>query len=184
MTTRKTPLLALTLTSTVASVALANPGNVDPKLPKEVQPMYCLVGQWKSQNGLAVMGGKRHKVDFTVSCAPTSQGLAILCTSKFDIEGLGHVEETDMFGYDPGQNRYHWFATTGMGESHDHVALPPGPKSNSITFAYSGVQDGKPMQEVLTMTLPDKAGKRIEFLNNGVVGGQPAWKISATMIKK
>src|SRR5678810_637065 len=116
----KASLLALAAT-TITSTVFAK-GNADPKLPKETQPMYCLVGQWKSQNGIAVLDGKKHKVDFTVSCAPTSGGMALLCTDKFDIEGIGHLEETDLFGYDPGQGRYHWFAVTQQGETHDHVA--------------------------------------------------------------
>jgi len=179
----KTSLLAIAVATSVTSAALAK-GNADPKLPKEIQAMYCLVGQWKSQNGLMIIEGKKHKVDFTVSCAPTSGGLGLLCNDKFDIEGLGHLEETDLFGYDAGQGRYHWFAVTQQGETHDHVALPPGPNDKGITFAYSGVQNGKPMQEVVTMTFLDDAATRIDFKNDGIVNGQAAWKITATMLKK
>ena len=176
-------LLALTTLAAVTSSAFAK-GNPDPKLPKEIQGMYCLVGEWKSQNGSAVMDGKKHKVDFTVSCAPVAGGMALACTAKFDIEGLGHMEESDLFGYDPGQNRYHWFSVTQMGETHDHVALAPGPNDKAITFAYSGIQNGKPMQEVITLTFLDEAGTKLDFKNDGVVNGQPAWKFTATMIKK
>jgi hypothetical protein len=179
----KTPLLALVAVTSITSTALAK-GKADPKLPKEIQPMYCLVGEWKSQNAVAVLDGKKHKVDFTVSCAPTSGGMGLLCSTKFDIEGLGHIEETDLFGYDPGQNRYHWFSVTQMGETHDHVALAPAPSDKGITFSYTGFQNGKPMQEVVSMTFLDEAATRIDFKNDGVIAGQPAWKITATMIKK
>jgi hypothetical protein len=179
-----TPRIALTLTTLAAlsSPALAN-GHPDPKLPKEVQAMYCLVGDWTSQNGQATLDGKKHKVDFTVSCAPTSGGFGLLCQAKFDIQGMGHLEETDLFGYDPGQDRYHWFSVTGMGETHDHVALPPKDKDPTITFAYAGLKGGKPMQEVIHLTFNADASK-IEFRNDGVVGGQPAWLLSATMVKQ
>ena len=40
-------LLALTTIAAVTSSAFAK-GNADPKLPKEIQGMYCLVGEWKS----------------------------------------------------------------------------------------------------------------------------------------
>ena len=85
----KTSLLAFAAISSIASSAIAK-GKVDPKLPKEIQPLYCMVGEWKSQNAVAVLEGKKHKVDFTVSCAPTAGGMALLCTAKFDIEGLGY----------------------------------------------------------------------------------------------
>jgi hypothetical protein len=178
----KTKLCALASIALVSTAAAK--GNPDPKLPKEIQQMYCLVGDWKSQNAVMVVDGARHKADFTVSCAPTSGGMGLSCSAKFDVEGLGHFEESDLFGYDAGQNRYHWFSVTQLGETHDHVALPPGPKDKGITFAYSGIQNGKPVQEVITMTFLDEAATKIDFRNDGVLGGQPAWKITATMIKK
>jgi hypothetical protein len=144
--------------------------------------MYCLVGEWKSQNGQGTIEGKKHKVDFTVSCTPTAGGMGLACTAKFDIEGVGHLEESDLFGYDPGQNRYHWFSVTQRGETHDHVALPPGANDKGITFSYAGFEGGKPMQEVITLTFLDE--NKIDFKNDGVVNGQPAWKFTATMIKK
>jgi len=176
-------LLALTTLAAVTSSAFAN-GKADPKLPKEIQGMYCLVGEWKSQNGSAIVDGKKHKVDVAVSCAPVAGGMGIGCTTKMAIEGLGQSEESDLFGYDPGQNRYHWFSVTQMGETHDHVALAPDPKDHSITFVYSGFQGGKPMQEVITLTFLDEAGTKMDFKNNGVINGQPAWTFATPMIKK
>lgn len=177
-------LLALTTLSALVSVASANPNAAPKNLPKEIQPMYCLVGEWKSQGGFAQIEGKKHKVDFTVSCAPVASGMAIGCTAKFDVEGMGHMEESDLFGYDAAQNRYHWFSVTSRGETHDHVALPPGPNDKSITFAYAGVQAGKPMQEVITLTFLDEQATKLDFKNVGTIAGQPAWLFGATMIKK
>jgi hypothetical protein len=180
----KTTRIAL---AAAALAAVANPafakGNPDPKLPKEVQNMYCLVGDWTAQNAQFTIDGKKHKADFTVSCAPAAQGFAIACQARFDIAGMGHLEESDLFGYDPGQNRYHWFSVTAMGETHDHVALPPADKDPTITFAYAGVAEGKPLQEVIHMTF-NSDGSKIDFRNDGIVGGQPAWLLTATMVKK
>lgn len=174
-------LIAAALTTCLVSTAFAN-GNADPKLPKEIQPLYCLVGEWKSKDAYGIIAGKKHKVEFTVSCAPTADGMGLVCNDKFDIEGMGHVDETDLFGYDAGQNRYHWFALTGRGETHDHVALPPGPNDKGVVFSYSGYEGGKPMQEVVTMTFLDE--NKIDFKNVGTIGGESAWKLGATMIKK
>ena len=174
-------LIASILTTSLISTAFAkNPP--DSKLPKEIQPILGLVGEWKATNGVAVLDGKKRRVDFTISCSPAGGGMAVQCLAKFDIEGLGRFEENDLFGYDPGQNRYHWFSVTQMGEAHDHVALPPGPNDKQVTFAYSGIQHGKPMQEVITLAFVDD--HKIEFKNLGTVGGESAWKMSATMIKK
>lgn len=175
-------LLALATTCSLVSTVFAK-GNAPANLPKEVQPMYCLVGDWAAPDGVMMIGGKKLKVDLKISCAPTAAGLGILCHAKLDIEGLGLIEETDLFGYDPGQNRYHWFSVTARGDTHDHVALPPGPKDSAITFVYNGKQDGKPLKETITLGL-SADGNKIEFRNEGLVGGKQAWLGTATMIKK
>lgn len=179
----KTPLAALVLTGSFVATAAAG-GDPPPDVPKEIQPVYCLVGTWTSKDASGTIAGVKHKVDLTIICAPTAGGLGILCNSVFDIAGLGRVQETDLFGYDAGQQRYHWFSVTQQGETHDHVALPPGPTDKAITFAYSGYQGGKPMQEVITMSFLDEAVTRIGFRNDGVIDGKPAWRLAATLIKK
>ena len=177
----KTLLTALVLTSLVTR-ALAD-SKAAPKVPKEIQSLYAMVGDWKSEKAIGEMGGKKRKSEVSISCAPTAAGVAILCNTTIEIEGMGRIAETDLFGYDAGQGKYHWFGVTQRGDAHDHVALPPGPNDKGFTFVYSGYQDGKPMQEVISLTFLD-GGAKMEFKNTGTVGGEPAWKIAATIVKK
>ena len=59
-------------------------------------------------------------------------------------------EETDLMGYEPNTNTYHWYSVTNSGETHDHVAKPSS--SNTIEFIFNGVQDGKAFKEVIDLT--------------------------------
>ena len=69
--------------------------------------------------------------------------------------GMDSYEATDMFGFDAGAGKYHWFAVTNAGETHDHVAdVPTG---NVIDWVYTGVQEGKPLKETIKMTFSDDA---------------------------
>ena len=43
-------LLALVTLTAIVSTAVAK-GNPDPKLPKEIQQLYGMVGDWKSRTG-------------------------------------------------------------------------------------------------------------------------------------
>lgn len=176
----KNALATVTALVSLASIAHAK-GTPDPKLPKEVQPLHCMVGTWQAKNVQVTLAGKKSKGDVTMTCTAVSGGYGVTCSTKITVEGLGTIEETDLFGYDPQAKLYHWYAVTSMGETHDHVAQPPtGP---TLLFAHSGFQEGKPMQEVLSMTM-NAEGTKIDFKNNGVVAGQPAWSIVATIIKK
>jgi hypothetical protein len=173
----KTALVALV---SLTSIAAAK-GTPDPKLPKEVQVLHCLVGTWQGKNIQFTMGGKKSKGEINISCTAASGGYGVVCSTKITVEGVGTIEESDLFGYDPHAKLYHWFAVTSMGETHDHVAQPL--VGSTMMFAHSGFQEGKPMQEVLSMTMNEE-GTKMDFKNNGVVAGQPAWSIVATIIKK
>ncbi len=180
MTTSRFALAALA-TLAGASPAFAK-GAPDPKLPAQVRTMYRLVGDWTAKGGQLTIDGKRHTFDFAVSCAPASAGVAIACQAHFDIEGMGRFEESDLFGYDAGGGRYHWFSVDDFGDTHDHVALPPA-DGQPIVFAYSGVVDGKPMQEVISLGF-DQGGTKIDFRVDQIVGGKPAGLMTATLVAK
>jgi hypothetical protein len=175
--------LAVTLASLAgAGAVLARPKGKDlSKLPPEVQPIHCLVGEWRGAAKIE-MGGQAVDLKVSMSCKAISGDFGVLCHSTFSgIPGLGTAHETDLFGYDPGAKRYHFFAVNSLGETHDHVAeLPTGP---TITFAYSGLQAGKPMQEVIAMTM-NEAATQLTLVNRTVVDGQLVSTMSGTVTKK
>jgi hypothetical protein len=178
----KNTLITLTVLASLSAPALAK-GTADPKLPKEVQPIHCMVGTWTGKNVQVVMAGKKAKGDIAISCSPTAGGFGVMCTAKITVEGMGTIEETDLFGWDPQAKLYHWYAVTSMGDTHDHVAMPPTAEGQPVIFAQSGFQDGKPMQEVLRLGF-NADGTKIDFRNDGVIAGQSAWTIVATLVKK
>jgi hypothetical protein len=181
-TSKTTALITLTVLSTLAPLAAANP-SADPKLPKEVQAMHCVVGTWSAKAAPIVMDGKKTKADISITCAPASGGWAISCNGVFKIDGMGTAEESDIFGYDPEQKLYHWYAVTSMGETHDHVAMPPTSDSAPIVFAHSGFSNGMPMQEVLRMQF-NKDATKMDFRNTTVVAGQQTFSLVASLAKK
>ena len=68
-----------------------------------------------------------------------------------------------------------------MGETHDHVAEVP--TGNTLHWLYRGTSEGKPMEEAIAMTFSADQ-KRIDFRNDGTVGGQKAWSMAGPMLKK
>jgi hypothetical protein len=123
----------------LAALAAATPaparakGNPDRKLPAQLQVLYGLAGDWSTKHGQMTIDGKKHEVALTISCAPAAGGVAVACQAHFDVERMGHFEESDLFGYDAGQDRYHWFAVDELGDTHDHVALPRARASRSYS---------------------------------------------------
>jgi hypothetical protein len=118
-------------------------------LPKPVADMECLVGNWKGRGTLA-MGKDKSNLQVTWDCTRTSAQFGVMC--KFHVTGIPGVasyDETDLMGYEPNTDKYHWYSVTNAGETHDHVASVP--KGDAIQFVFDGTQEGKPFKEVIDL---------------------------------
>ena len=67
------------------------------------------------------------------------------------IPGVAAYEETDLMGYEPNTNTFHWYAVTNAGETHDHVAQASD--GNKQQFIFTGTQEGKPFKEVIDLEI-------------------------------
>jgi len=130
---------------TVPAVAAADP------LPGPVKDMDCLVGSWKG-DGTFTLGKDKAKLAFTWDCARTSASFGVLCSLHLTgVPGMSSYEETDLMGWEPNSNTYHWYSVTNAGETHDHVAKPP--TGAAIQFVYVGTEEGKPFREVIDIEI-------------------------------
>jgi hypothetical protein len=121
--------------------------------PQEVKDMLSMVGTWKGAATLT-MGADKANVKAAMSCQPAAGDWGLQCHTHFTgMPGGGAYLETDLFGYESGTKKLHWFSVTNMGEKHDHVS--DGIKGNIIEFIHNGVQEGKPLKEVIRMTFSD-----------------------------
>lgn len=153
---------------------------VDPKLPKEVQPIHCLVGEWSGKATMK-MGSDTSELGVTWTCQATSLGYGVACKARFTGMPGGVQEENDLFGFDPGARKYHWFSVTSLGETHDHVAEMPS--GNTVQFVYDGVMEGKPLRETIRLTFNDDS-TALQINNQGTIGGKAAWSMIGSASKK
>jgi hypothetical protein len=135
------------LSVVVPAIAAAEP------LPKAVSDMECLVGSWKGGGSLA-MNKDRTKIEATWTCQRTSAQFGVSCAFRVTgIPGVAVYDETDLMGYEPNTNLYHWYSVTNSGETHDHVAKVP--TGNTIHFVFNGTQQGKTYKEVIDLTFSE-----------------------------
>jgi len=140
-------------------------------LPKPVQGLDCLVGTWKG-SGTAAMGKDKAKIDATWTCKRVSAQWGVMCTFHVTgIPGVAAYEETDLMGYEPNTNTYHWYAVTNAGETHDHVAKAS--EGNTLQFVFEGTQEGKPFKEVIDMDMA-KDSKSLTGRSESFVAGASA----------
>jgi hypothetical protein len=133
----------------ITALVVAVPAFAADPLPKPVADMECLIGNWKG-GGTLSMGKDRAKLDATWTCQRTSAQFGVLCNFHVTgIPGVNAYDETDLMGYEPNSNLYHWYSVTNAGETHDHVAKVP--EGNTIQFIYTGIQEGKTYKEVIDL---------------------------------
>lgn len=176
MTRTKLTTLALSL---ISGSALAGPPA--PPLPKEIKDMDCLVGKWAG-TGTMAMGESKANVKVSWDCQRSSGSHGVLCKARFTgIPGMASYEETDLFGFEPGTRKYHWFSVTNAGETHDHVAdVPTG---NKLDFVHKGTQDGKPFKEMVEMSFSEDS-KTVTFRGETFLDGKSTSLIEAKASKK
>jgi hypothetical protein len=137
--------------------------------PQAVKDMGSLVGTWKG-SGVLTMGADQANLKITWNCQPAAGSWGVSCQARFTgmPGGAAHLE-TDLFGFEPGSKKFHWFSVTNEGETHDHVS--DGPKGDVIEFVHNGMQDGKPLREVIRMTFKDDC-KKLDLRSETTVAGQ------------
>jgi hypothetical protein len=146
---KKLAKLSLVLALAAPLVSLPRGVTASAGLPKPVADMECLVGQWSGPGSL-VAGKDTAKLNATWSCKRTSAQYGVLCAFHVTgIPGVASYDETDLMGYEPESNTYHWYSVTNAGETHDHVAAPPS--GSAIQFVFSGTQQNKPFKEVIDL---------------------------------
>jgi hypothetical protein len=151
--------LALTLP---LSAAAADP------LPKQVADMQCLVGTWKG-GGSMTLGKDTAKISASWSCKRTSAQFGVLCTFRITgMPGMAAYEETDLMGYEPNTNTYHWYSVTNAGETHDHVAQPSSGKT--LSFVFNGTQEGAPLKETIELNF-EPGEKTVKGRAETLIGG-------------
>jgi hypothetical protein len=169
-------LTACAVSLTLASTATAE---TSAKIPKQVRDLHGMVGNWRGTVAMN-MGGQKAKLELSINCKLASAGNAVTCKSRFSGAGMV-VHETDLFGFDPETGKYHWFAVSSAGETHDHVS--DAPKAGTFLWVYRGTKAGKRFVESIRMTI-NKRAKRIDFRNRTTVAGKTVFTMSGSAHKR
>jgi hypothetical protein len=148
--------------------------------PEEIRALDGLLGAWKGR-GTMTLGAQRADLAASIRCQAASGNFGVSCRATFrGIPGVPAYEETDLFGYDPGEQLYHWFAVTSGGETHDHtMALGSGPIFN---WTWTGHLDGRSARETIAMQF-DNDHRRLEFVSTTSIEGRTVATLNVVLVK-
>lgn len=156
----KVPVQTFTVVlATAALIApllgMAAPGGA--KAPA-VARYYAFVGHWRGRGQLSQIGHAPVALALWISCSKAAAGWAVRCQLVGKNSKI-RMAESDLFGVDEATGQGHWYAVTNQGDAHDH--LTHWVDAKTMTASHAWTQDGKHMQENITITLPYR--KVLEF---------------------
>ena len=164
-------LLLTTVGGLVAVGAARADGPAAPAAPAETRQVARLVGAWKGTGSMTMGADKVEGIKIQWTCRPIAEKWGVGCDGVMTgIPGVARYEETDLFGYDPGGRKLHWFAITNAGETHDHVGSDWA--GQRAKFVYDGMQEGKPFKEVIDVGFKDPAAKAFDLRAETFVDGK------------
>jgi hypothetical protein len=140
--------------------------------------LAILVGEW-SGTGSLKMGPNEMAVTSKYRCDVAEGGVALTCVHNADIEGMGPMVENALIGFDPAEQKLHWYNINTMGENHDHVG--EWTSDQKIQWSYKGKQDGKPLTESISMEI--KGTNELSFRSETTVDGKPGVLFVGTLRK-
>jgi len=149
----------IAMASVLALAGVAQAEGTDPNAAAQLAGIKRMAGDWHGK-GTMKDGGKSFPIAGSMNCVETSGGAGVRCETKFTgVPGMPSYEETDLFGYDPGDGLVHWFSVTNAGETHDHKG---GFSGNVLSVTHVGPQTGQLFAECITMTWKDPKTLHVE----------------------
>lgn len=149
-------LLAL---STAAVAEEAKPVAPPPPPPEVKKTVDALAGNWIADMTMTMPGQAPVKFKGTWRCKKIAGNTAVECSMSEKVPGMGLMEETDLWGYDPETRSVHAMTWNNLGEIHDHRGAWKDDKT--IEFAHSATAGGKPVEETFVMSF--NGSKKLTF---------------------
>jgi hypothetical protein len=158
-------------TGFVTSICLAATDEAPP-----AAAYYALVGNWHGSGELAEPGQPPAKLDLDLVCREAASGWSVACDLNAQNESMT-MTETDLMGVDSVTGQGYWYAITSSGDTHDH--LSSWPDANTMKARYTWTQDGKGMEEDITLKFSGKDS--LAFRSTVTADGAPAGNFSGTL---
>jgi hypothetical protein len=106
-------------------------------------------------------------------------GVALACVHEAEIEGMGSMVENALIGYDPAEQKLHWYNINTMGENHDHAGT--WTSEGGIQWGYEGKQKGMPLTESISMEM---SANELSFRSETRVDGKPSVLFEGTFSRQ
>ncbi|MES2620806.1 MAG: hypothetical protein V4615_08135 [Bacteroidota bacterium] len=153
--------------------AAAHSSIANSNAPAAVKNLMKFNGRWVG-NVTIVTEGKTHKVEYRLIGRSTAGGYGLYLDESFRDSTLGEMKASNLVGYDPNDEKIHWYSVDNHGSTHDHTGSWKSP--DSLFMEHSGVRKGKTYQEKISVIFKGKEEVQLSLV--ATLDGKESEKIS------
>lgn len=147
--------------------------------PSSLQKLFNLEGSWVAQATLEAEGKKLH-FPYYMDYKKTANGSGLTMTERAAIPGIAKLEGTNLIGFDPNDEKIHWYSVDNLGTTHEHIG--DFTSDNHFYMEHNGTRDGKNYVEKIDMEWRDKNTVWIKLV--GLLDGAVVEKLEGTFKRK
>lgn len=146
---------------------------------EDLGPISGMIGDWDVEAVITLPTGERVDATGTWTAREISMGKGIHSVMKLQAGGRP-IEENDLWGYDPGENKLHLFSVTSDGNVHDHGGSLGEDKV--VRLRWDGTVDGGPAHEEIA--IDRRSPDEVKVFSVDYLGDTERSRIALTIKRK
>ncbi len=149
------------------------------KVPAPVQNLMKFMGRWVGDIAV-VTDGKTNKVEYHLVGRGTAGGYGIYLDESFRDSTLGDLKGSNLVGWDPNDEKIHWYSVDNQGTTHEHTGNWKG--SDSLYLDHSSTRKGKAYKEKISLIFKGK--EEIQFSLVATLDGKESEKATGVFVRE
>jgi hypothetical protein len=163
---------------TGASAGMTPQQEMFPAKPPELDKLRLFYGEWNANVTMTAQGGQPMQGRAHVTCNPTADRWATLCTMAVTFPGEKTMETTELFAYDAGQKQFHWVTASNMGNVAARDFNWTGQNDATARATRKNPQGSGTLTEIAAFHW--KGADSIQFQSNTTLDGKPFQTFTGT----
>jgi hypothetical protein len=150
-----------------------------PPTPEILKRVLSLEGKWEAK-GYMQMGGKSYSFRYFMHYRKTADGNGLYMDENATIPGVGKLIGGNIIGFDPFEQKLHWFSVDNLGTTHDHIGELID--KNHLRLIHESQREGKTYREEIDFVW--KSPKEVYVKLIGTLDGKTEEVLEGTFVRK
>lgn len=150
-----------------------------PPTPEILKRVLSLEGKWEGKATMQ-MGGKTYNFQYFMHYRKTADDNGLYMDEHATIPDVGRLIGGNIIGFDPYEQKLHWFSVDNFGTTHDHIGELID--KDHLRLIHESQREGKTYREEIDFEW--KSPKQLHAKLIGTLNGQIEEILEGTLVRK